>query len=69
MPAEEEKPESVHVQGLCPKRTSKRARLSRPRPEVKCVSCALPVRLCDSLHSFVVSFNDGLGANRLCCRP
>ncbi len=36
--SELEKPESVHVEGLCPVRSSKGRRLSRPRPKVKCVS-------------------------------
>jgi hypothetical protein len=36
--SEIEKPESVCVQGLCPVRSAKGRRLSRPRPAVHCVS-------------------------------
>jgi hypothetical protein len=33
-----EKPESVRVEGLCPVRSAKGRRLSRPRPKIHCVS-------------------------------
>ena len=36
--SEIEKPESVRVEGLCPVRSAKGRRLSRPRPKVQCVS-------------------------------
>lgn len=36
--SEIEKPESMRVEGLCPVRSAKGRRLSRPRPKVQCVS-------------------------------
>lgn len=36
--SEIEQPESVRVEGLCPVRSAKGRRLSRPRPKVHCVS-------------------------------
>jgi hypothetical protein len=36
--SELEKPESVRVEGLCPVRSAKGRRLSRPRPKVQCIS-------------------------------